>query len=163
VLGMLCRSTPWFPGKPSQSTPIIRPPLRSVNSAGLPESPRGSTNSFSGLSSSVTGVESSGISTTTKGEGLPAVEDLCAVCWQSNWANPRAALLMLHTGMLCALSCPAVLACAEIIEATRQRMRQVSELPEGALVLQGLLGEGTFGKVHSGAMPRLTRPVCSAH
>jgi hypothetical protein len=45
-----------------------------------------------------------------------------------------------------------VLACAELIEATRQRMRQISELPEGTLVLQGLLGEGTFGKVYSGML-----------
>jgi hypothetical protein len=33
----------------------------------------------------------------------------------------------------------------------RLRMRSTSALPDGALVLQGLLGEGTFGKVYSGA------------
>jgi hypothetical protein len=32
-------------------------------------------------------------------------------------------------------------------------MRQINELPEGALVLQGLLGEGSFGKVYSGTLP----------
>jgi hypothetical protein len=52
-----------------------------------------------------------------------------------------------------------LLSCADLIEAKRQRMRQVSELPEGTLVLQGLLGEGTFGKVYSGALPQHTRTV----
>jgi hypothetical protein len=42
-------------------------------------------------------------------------------------------------------------------------MRQVSELPEGTLVLQGLLGEGTFGKVYSGALPQRTRIVLHNH
>jgi hypothetical protein len=42
------------------------------------------------------------------------------------------------------------LTCAELIEATRQRIRAVPGLAEGTLVLQGLLGEGAFGKVHTG-------------
>lgn len=47
----------------------------------------------------------------------------------------------------CRIVCPG---CAELIEATRLRMRATSGLGEGALVLQSLLGEGTFGKVYTG-------------
>jgi hypothetical protein len=40
---------------------------------------------------------------------------------------------------------------ADLIEQARRRMQETSATRESGIVLESLLGEGTFGKVYSGA------------
>lgn len=55
-----------------------------------------------------------------------------------------------------------VLVCAELIEEARRRMQCTGSMRrETSIVLEGLLGEGTFGKVYRGSCLQLI-PSCLA-
>lgn len=48
------------------------------------------------------------------------------------------------------VSCRAACCPAELIEQARRRMQETPSVRESSIMLESLLGEGTFGKVYSG-------------